>query len=284
MGIRYPLINEPKRNDVLPGMKFRERESGLVFTAKALATSGLWSVEEFDGTTLSLFWADLFEPLSESPPADPLAGVDWSRYLPKDGDPHNDQKTDYRVGDICAARWAEGRCRAVFKVEHCDGSIRGSLLASNEGQPTGAETICFTAGFAVEIGLIARDGKLVVQSEKEKRAEPVAKLLEGKKVELPRAHDFTNPYLRRRESEVRLCVECGHNNEIDNKGICTPVVGWREEHDQSMAAQMLRREMRGRLIPRCPASHRPDVAYRNDVAGIGAVLGGYLNVAPERGR
>lgn len=95
----------------------------------------------------------------------------------------------------------------------------------------------------------------------------------------PRAHDFSNPYLIDTFFHYgrRLCVECGLNYEDK---ICQPRAGWREKREIEIAADT-DHQARNRRLNR---PRQPTQPYRNDVAGIGSVMGGYHNVAPERGR
>ena len=269
----------------------------------------------------------------EAPPADPLAGVDWSRYLPKDGDARNDQGTCYSVGDVCAASWSGGAHRVVFRVENCNAvGIAGIILASN-APLLANERVSFCVGFPVQIGLIARDGKLLAQPEeftrtrhlyndpadrfrcqqcgkngsytgsvickpdpgwrenlaatKPARVPPMAEMILGfqelvdeilaaeKEKSAPRAHDFSNPYCVD-EGTASLCAECGDNRTTT---ACTPDPTWRQKYEETIGKLQW---MRDRDRPQPPS--RTPSPYRNAVAGIGATLGGYLNVAPERGR
>lgn len=213
-----------------------------------------------------------------APPVDPLAGVDWSQYLPRDG-------------CICIP------CRSVIPgdvIGWVSLPIRNQRAVLRVGEPTqwgheitvlacngpvidiGPYLTALTAG---EFGLIAHEGKFAPMLQPGLIKPAAAKPAVTKPA--PRAHDFSNPYLHRPAAGSRLCVGCGeHQGPYLLEG-CRPVEGWRDQLEKTFAARMLARD----VGDRCQREHSPPAApYRNDVAGIGARLGGYHNVAPERGR
>lgn len=94
----------------------------------------------------------------------------------------------------------------------------------------------------------------------------------------PRAHDFSNPYLPSRSLKGHnLCVECGLIGTSDG---CTPNPGWRSRYEFEIANDT-DHQAKNRRLNGTPPKPQP---YRNDVSGIGSVMGGLHNCAPERGR
>lgn len=166
--------------------------------------------------------------------ADPLAGIDWSRFLPRDGDAVHPIGSP-AAGDVIAYRSHDGRARGVFLVVATALSqCTCRWLAHNLFSLTN-QFIWLVGDDDGTYGLVARDGKLVAKPHGGQviQGGPGVVVSPPATVTATPRHKYGNPYLR--DQHGGLCEQCGRNGVEDGTVICEPRPGWREEHENRIA-------------------------------------------------
>lgn len=176
------------------------------------------------------------------PPVDPLAGVDWSKYLPKNCLPENldavAQKDDvWAVTDEYGQRFV---VRVGWTSEGC-GSVE--TLASNCGKFMGQMTLdARMLGIMKHSRLIARDGKLVGQTA----ADPLAYRLNAAgevefldKVKQPEPPKAKAPRCKADHCKSAPGVALGYEGrcwscELEREGSIANRIAWEDEQRRKL--------------------------------------------------